>query len=123
MSDDVTLGLRIRRARERRHWGQQQLADAVGVSLRTVGAWERGEVSAPRASIGPLEDVLGVSLGPVSSPGAAADAAVDAAVEDLRRHLMDPSDPGASLSDAEIERMVVTYRRLLRGGDERREAN
>jgi transcriptional regulator with XRE-family HTH domain len=55
------LGPQIRRARERRRWTQQQLADALDVGLRTVGGWERGE-AVPRNSIGALEDVLGISL-------------------------------------------------------------
>jgi ribosome-binding protein aMBF1 (putative translation factor) len=58
------LGPRIRRARRRRKWSQQRLADEVGVALRTIGAWERGE-SHPRrddVAIEDLEAALGVSL-------------------------------------------------------------
>lgn len=45
---------------------QGELGQAVGVSLRTVGNWERGE-SVPLNRVGALEDVLGVSLRPAAS--------------------------------------------------------
>lgn len=54
------LGTRIRRARERKRWTQQRLADELDVSVRAVGSWERDEV-VPRI-IGALEQVLGVDL-------------------------------------------------------------
>ena len=38
---------------------QQQLADELGVSLRTVGSWERGE-SVPRNRLGALAEALGL---------------------------------------------------------------
>lgn len=67
------IGPAIRRARERKHWTQQQLADAVGVSLRSVGNWELGH-HVPKNRIGALEDVLGVSLaGETPGPGPLAD--------------------------------------------------
>lgn len=56
-----SLGMRIRRARERKHWTQRHLADAVGASVRAVGDWER-DIKTPRNRIGALEDVLGVNL-------------------------------------------------------------
>jgi transcriptional regulator with XRE-family HTH domain len=55
------LGMRIRRARERKRWSQEQLAAALGVGVRSVGRWERGEAG-PRNAIGALEEVLGVDL-------------------------------------------------------------
>lgn len=61
MAAELALGTRIRRARERRRWTQQRLADALGVSVRTVNDWENGRTQ-PRSSIGALEDVLGVRL-------------------------------------------------------------
>ena len=56
-----SLGMRIRRARERKRWTQAQLARAVGVSSRAVGDWER-DVKAPRNRMGALEEVLGADL-------------------------------------------------------------
>lgn len=41
------VGARLRAARERRGFSQEGFAHAVGVSVTTAGAWERGE-SAPR---------------------------------------------------------------------------
>ena len=62
------LGLRIRRARERRRWTQKQLAEAMPASpqgrrpgVRSIGRWERGE-AVPRNAIGALEVTLGISL-------------------------------------------------------------
>lgn len=57
------LGQRIRKARERREWTQQQLALAVGVGSRTVGGWERGE-TVPLNRIGKLEEILGADVNP-----------------------------------------------------------
>jgi ribosome-binding protein aMBF1 (putative translation factor) len=55
------LGTRIKRARERRRWSQQQLAAALDVGVRSVGRWERGE-AVPRSAIGALEQILRVDL-------------------------------------------------------------
>jgi DNA-binding transcriptional regulator YiaG len=49
----------IKAGRERRHMTQQQLADEVGVSLRTVGSWERGE-SVPRNRLSAVAEALGL---------------------------------------------------------------
>jgi ribosome-binding protein aMBF1 (putative translation factor) len=62
------LGIRIRRARERKRWTQQQLADKLGAAVRAVGSWERGE-SVPRNAIGALEELLSTDL--TSEPQAA----------------------------------------------------
>lgn len=55
------MGLRIRRARERKRWTQLQLAAEVGASVRAIGSWERGEV-VPRNAIGALEELLSIDL-------------------------------------------------------------
>lgn len=57
------LGRRIRAARERKGWTQQELGAAVGVGLRTVGNWERG-ASVPRNRLGKLVEVLGPGIDP-----------------------------------------------------------
>jgi DNA-binding transcriptional regulator YiaG len=49
----------IRAGRERKMMTQQELADAVGVSLRTVNSWERGE-SVPRNRMAVIAEVLGL---------------------------------------------------------------
>jgi transcriptional regulator with XRE-family HTH domain len=61
MAAEPRLGTRIRRARERRRWTQQRLADELGVSLRAVGDWENDRAY-PRNSVGALEEKLGVDL-------------------------------------------------------------
>jgi DNA-binding transcriptional regulator YiaG len=55
-ADDIKAG------RERLHMTQQQLADEVGVSLRTVGSWERGE-TIPRNRLGALAEALNLESG------------------------------------------------------------
>lgn len=50
-------GEEIKQARERHQLTQQDLADLVGVSLRTVGSWERGE-SIPRNRLGAVREAL-----------------------------------------------------------------
>jgi transcriptional regulator with XRE-family HTH domain len=55
---DIT-GEQIRAARERLRMTQQELAEELGVSLRTVSNWERGE-SVPRNRAGAIVDVLGI---------------------------------------------------------------
>jgi transcriptional regulator with XRE-family HTH domain len=51
----------IKSARERRMMTQQELADEVGVSLRTVGSWERGE-TVPRNRMGAVSEALGIEV-------------------------------------------------------------
>jgi transcriptional regulator with XRE-family HTH domain len=53
-----SLGYRVKRARERRRWTQQQLADRLGVNRKTVDNWENDRTY-PRSAIGALEQVLG----------------------------------------------------------------
>jgi len=74
MATDTRIGTAIKRARERRRWTQRQLADALGVNIKSVDNWENGRTS-PRNSIGALEDVLGVTLdgGPGTAPDPLAD--------------------------------------------------
>ena len=57
----------IKDARERLRMTQQELADGVGVSLRTVGSWERGE-SVPRNRLATLMDALELSEGEGAGP-------------------------------------------------------
>lgn len=50
----VMTGPEIKAARERAHMTQQELAEKVGVGLRTVGNWERGE-SVPKNRMAAIE--------------------------------------------------------------------
>lgn len=56
-----SLGARIRRARERAKLSQEELANAVGASVRAVGDWENDRRK-PRNRLGAIEEVLGISL-------------------------------------------------------------
>lgn len=58
---DNHLGLRLKTLREERRWSQQQLADALGVSTKTVSNWENGR-NDPRSSLGAIEKLFGTSL-------------------------------------------------------------
>lgn len=61
------IGSKIKRARERLRMSQQQLADALGVTQKTIDNWEHDR-SYPRSAIGALEDVLGVRLSDEPEP-------------------------------------------------------
>lgn len=68
MATDSSFGTRIRRARERKRWSQQDLADRLGVAVRTVGDWENDRAK-PRSAIGALEDHLNIDLTTGAEPG------------------------------------------------------
>jgi transcriptional regulator with XRE-family HTH domain len=56
-----TVGILISRARHRKHWTQQQLADALEVTKSTVGNWERGE-HFPLRYAGAIEELLEITI-------------------------------------------------------------
>ena len=56
----MITGQQLRRARERRGWTQEELAAQLGVTFRSVGNWERGEVPANRQER--IRQVLGGDL-------------------------------------------------------------
>lgn len=61
MAPHPRIGTRIRRAMERKRMRQSDLAKALGVSRSAVNAWINDRAY-PQASIGALEEVLGISL-------------------------------------------------------------
>ena len=83
MLADVLEGKEIRRLREARGLTQEQLAQAVGVGMRTVGAWERGE-TVPLNRMGMLEEFFGVSE-EVDGPTVRAASEMDLLAELMRR--------------------------------------
>ena len=112
---DADLGLRIKRAREAKRldgqsWRQEDLAAKLGVSVRTVGRWERGSV--PRSALGALEVVL--------APYFTVDAASPAAPTDPReRELWDlltaeDAPPDDRLTPAEAWEVIEYKRRAKR---------
>jgi transcriptional regulator with XRE-family HTH domain len=84
MATDPRLGTKIKRARERKRWTQQELADRIEVDRKTIDNWENGRTS-PRSSIGALEDVLGVVLTAGEEPGEESAADVARRLERLLR--------------------------------------
>jgi transcriptional regulator with XRE-family HTH domain len=64
MATETSLGTRIKRARERLRWTQRQLADALGVNIKTIDNWENDRRK-PRSAMGALE----ATLGPLSEDG------------------------------------------------------
>jgi transcriptional regulator with XRE-family HTH domain len=76
----VSLGDRIRSAREAAGKSREELADQVGVSVKTIGNWETDRVT-PKSKLGVLERVLGVQLrGTSGRQGVDLDDASDAQV-------------------------------------------
>lgn len=86
----MITGEQLRRARERRGWTQEQLAEAVGVTFRSIGNWERGEVPASREAR--LRDVLGDDLTPGLNP--LAQASDLALISELARRLEGRAEQG-----------------------------
>ena len=86
MATEPAIGTTIKRARERKRWTQRQLADALGVNIKSIDNWESGRTR-PRSSIGALEAVLGISFDGAPEPDVLA-----------------PSDPWeqAVLADADL---------------------
>ena len=57
-SDNAAIGLRIRTLRKRKGYNQQELADFLGKSLRTVQKYESGEIEVSIAMANQLAKVL-----------------------------------------------------------------
>lgn len=79
-SEAPSLGARIRRARNLKRLSQQQLAIAVGASVRAVGSWERDR-STPR-NLAVVEEFLGISPNGVPEPETYTDPVEKAVWED-----------------------------------------
>jgi transcriptional regulator with XRE-family HTH domain len=106
-STPPTLGTRIRRARERARLSQEELAQAVGASVRAVGDWENDRRK-PRNRLGALEDALGVSLDGVPEPEPQS-----LIPRSLRREIAENDD----LTSAEKEAVLAAIETTLRGGE------
>lgn len=59
---DALDGEQIRRAREAKRMTQRQLAEALGVGVRTIGRWERDE-AIPRSALGAIREILNLTTG------------------------------------------------------------
>ena len=60
--DDYMVGLAIRRAREARNLTQEQLAEKVGVSNKTISKWETGKCMPDYAIVKNLCDELEITI-------------------------------------------------------------
>jgi transcriptional regulator with XRE-family HTH domain len=60
MASDTRLGTRIKQARERLHWSQDQLATYAGVSRSAVNAWENHRGKPRNRTV--VGDLLGINL-------------------------------------------------------------
>lgn len=100
-SDPLTLGMQIRRARERKRLSQEELAALIDASPRAVGDWENDRRK-PRNRLGALEEVLGVSFdGSAQQPPGISD--------ELMAAIMD--DP--ELTDEEKRNVIDAVRRQI----------
>ena len=62
------LGERIAELRRKQNLTQQQLADALGLSQRTVGHYEVGRIRVQVSMLPELSDCLGVSISELIDP-------------------------------------------------------
>lgn len=63
MSDMRITAEQIKDARDRKNMTQEELAREIGVTSRTIGSWERGEVI-PRARVAALAEALDIPDAP-----------------------------------------------------------
>lgn len=105
------IGTSIKRARERKRWSQQRLADALGVDRKTVDNWENGRTR-PRSSIGAIEEVLGVSLD--GEPRR--ELPTPAEMERLRQHIRDVLGDKAEVVENAIDKAVESGQSPRRSG-------
>lgn len=59
--ENESLGERIKRLREARHWTQSELADFMGVTAKSISNWESGR-NHPRSRMGSLQELFGQAL-------------------------------------------------------------
>ena len=110
-----SLGMRIRRARKRARLSQEDLARAIGVSVRAIGDWENDRRK-PRNSLGALEQVLGVSLDEDLPEPVLPQALVD----EIERLLPSKADQGQVFEFIRLVRSGRLPRREADRADERR---
>lgn len=64
----MTLGNRIRAAREKAGLSLEAVAEACGVSAGTVSRWETGHVDIPWSRLVMVSKAVGVSVGSLVAP-------------------------------------------------------
>lgn len=94
-------GDHIRAAREAAGLTQQQLANALGVTLRTVGNWERGE-SVPRNREAKIRSILANHLPGFSQDSISLERATDMELlAELAKRLTRPKASAQKAADAD----------------------
>ena len=93
MLDKKNMGLRIRRAREQKHWTREQLAEKLELSVTAVADLERGKSGTRLETLVKLCALLGLSADYVlygePSPSAQAIAGMLADRDERTQHLVE----------------------------------
>lgn len=102
MLDRTQLGKRIKEARLRNSMSQQQLADVIGVSDKTISAYEVGRVDPPLES---LEKLSNATLHPIAYFIGDVQSNIEAKLDRIAHEL---SDIRQALQDQPKEEKVKT---------------
>lgn len=60
----MSVGERIRKAREEKGWSQRELARRTEIHFNSINAWENGRTTPTKVYVAVLEGALNVSLRP-----------------------------------------------------------
>ena len=95
------LAERIREARRRQGWTQEQLADAVGVTRSAVAQWETGRSGQLTANLSRISKVLETSLAKLVGSESDGDSAQAVPTRDQQRPMLHPqsAEPSGDLGD------------------------
>lgn len=103
----MTLGARIRTAREAAKLTQQQLADRVGVSRAAVGLWESGTHAPHRSKAVLLAQILSISVSEIDPLAASSLTEIDNTVTQVKVVLATWED--FTRTDSEMTNATVVY--------------
>jgi transcriptional regulator with XRE-family HTH domain len=101
-----TLGERIKAGRERRHLRQRDLAEMVGVDVKTVDNWENGRTR-PKNRLGALEEALQINL-----RESADDELAEAEEDDALQDLIDQARRERAGGDPTLYNMLMRLQRM-----------
>jgi transcriptional regulator with XRE-family HTH domain len=102
------LGPAIRRARNAKGWSQADLASRLGVALRSVGGWERGE-HVPLNRLAMLHELLGplAPAEPANALDGSQSPAVDVALAVISEWLLAMPEPERQSAVRRLVRFVM----------------
>lgn len=118
----MLTGNQIKNARQRAGWSQEELAAKVGVSMRSIGNYERG-ASIPRNRMPVLEEVLAPHIGSGQGPSLVGASDAQLLAEIARRfdrgseRQEQRDDDTAPTSRAEVSSAQDNYGLAARRGD------